>query len=28
VVIWEPFTRDTTQLMVIAGAPTLAPPRP
>jgi hypothetical protein len=24
---WEPFKRDTTQLMVVAGEPTLAPPK-
>jgi hypothetical protein len=28
VVTWVPFTRDTTQLMVVAGTPTLAAPRP
>ena len=27
VVTWVPFTRDTTQLMVVAGMPTLAPPK-
>jgi len=27
VVIWVPFTRDTTQLMVVAGTPTLAAPK-
>ncbi len=25
VVTWEPFTRATTQLMVIAGDPVMAP---
>jgi len=24
-VTWQPFTRDTTQLMIVAGTPTLAP---
>jgi hypothetical protein len=28
VVTWVPFTRDTTQLMVVAGQPTLAAPKP
>jgi hypothetical protein len=27
VVTWVPFTRDTTQLMVVAGMPTLAAPK-
>ena len=27
VVTWQPFTRDTTQLMVVAGSPTLAAPK-
>ena len=27
VVTWVPFTRDTTQLMVVAGTPTLAAPK-
>jgi hypothetical protein len=27
VVSWTPFTRDTTQLMVVAGMPTLAAPK-
>ncbi len=27
VVVWQPFTRDTTQLMVVAGTPTLAAPK-
>jgi hypothetical protein len=25
---WEPFKRDSTQLMVIAGEPEMAPPKP
>lgn len=28
VVTWVPFTRDTTQLMVVAGMPTMAAPKP
>jgi hypothetical protein len=28
VVTWVPFTRDTTQLMVVAGNPTMAAPKP
>jgi hypothetical protein len=28
VVTWEPFTRDTTQLMVVAGEPNMAAPKP
>jgi hypothetical protein len=24
---WQPFTRDTTQLMIVEGAPRPAPPR-
>jgi hypothetical protein len=27
VVTWQPFTRDTTQLMIVAGTPPAAPPR-
>jgi hypothetical protein len=27
VVTWQPFTRDTTQLMIVAGMPTLAAPK-
>jgi hypothetical protein len=24
---WQPFTRDTTQLMIVEGTPPVAPPR-
>ncbi len=27
VVTWQPFTRDTTMLMVVAGTPNMAPPK-
>ena len=27
VVTWQPFTRDTTALMVVAGTPSMAPPK-
>ena len=27
VVTWQPFTRDTTMLMVVAGSPTMAAPK-